>query len=108
MRSARPRLQSLSPDYSHGTRRQQQADVIIESKLFNHLYYFEYPKNVEMSIEDYCDGWRSVKNQFWDPKTKNGIRDLNRIIKDIKLEFEYDNQLNLVYITKVWVAQKQD
>jgi len=95
-------------NYSHGTRREQQADVIIGSKLFNHLYYFERPQLVSMSLDSYISGWKSVKNNFWDLEKKEDMDIFEKITGEIKKEFEKEKRLELIYITKVWVAQKQE
>lgn len=100
-------IRSHVPDYSHGARREQQANVILESMLFNHIYYFEEPQTVKMSIPQYIDGWRSIRNRFWDPATKEGQELLASIIKDIEAEFSGIDSLELIYITKVWIAKKQ-
>lgn len=96
------------PNYSHGVRREQQADIIINSKLFNNLYYFEQPQIINMSLENYLNGWRSVKNDFWDLNTEEGKKLFENIVEDIKEEFKKEEKLKLIYITKVWMAQKQD
>jgi len=100
-------IKKYFPNYSHGTRRQQQADIIIESKLFNHLFYFEIPQIVETSVEDYIDGWKSVTNQFWDLNTLEGKEIFEKIVKDILNEFKSTPVLKLVYVTKIWIAKKQ-
>jgi len=100
-------IKKYYPNYSHGVRRQQQADIIIESKLFNHLYYFEQPEKVMMNVEDYINGWKSVKNQFWDLNSEEGRETFAKIIKDIENGFKGVKELELVYITKIWVAKKE-
>lgn len=95
------------PDYSHGVRRQQQADVIIESGLFNDVHYLEAPQNVMMPLENYCEAWKSVKNEYWDLSKNIGQEALNKILKDMKDELGKNDPLELTYYTKIWIAQKQ-
>jgi len=100
-------IKKYFPDYSHGTRREQQADFILNSGLFNHVSFFEFPKMVEVSLDDYCEAWKSVKNKFWDLETSEGKEILEKIIQDIKKEFR-EGGLNLKYITRIWIAKKKE
>ena len=100
-------IRNYVPDYSHGTRRQQQADVIMDSRLFNHLYYFEESQDVRVGLDQYIDAWKSVKNQHWDLETAEGQEIFDNIVRDIRMEFGDKGYFDLVYVTKVWVAQKE-
>ncbi len=96
------------PTYSHGVRREQQADVILGSGFFNHLFYFEQSENVTMPLEHYLNAWRSVKNNFWNLNTKEGKDKLETILKEIRTEFTGETTLDLRYITRIWVAKRQE
>jgi ubiquinone/menaquinone biosynthesis C-methylase UbiE len=101
-------IREFVPDYSHGTRREQQADVIIASRLFNNLYYLEEPQAVKMSVENFVDGWRSVKNKYWDPATPEGKELLSKIIARIESEFADTPELQITYVTRAWTAKRED
>jgi ubiquinone/menaquinone biosynthesis C-methylase UbiE len=101
-------IKRFVPNYSHGTRREQQADVIIGSNLFNHLYYFEMPQIVKVKIEDYIEAWKSVKNAYWDLDTDEGKKLFEKIVSAIMDEFRETPILNLTYVTKVWTATRID
>jgi ubiquinone/menaquinone biosynthesis C-methylase UbiE len=101
-------IRRFVPDYSHGTRREQQADVIIGSKLFNHLYYCETPQVVDIKLHDYLEAWKSVKNSYWDVTTPDGEELLNRILDAIRQEFADTPVLHLTYVTKTWTVKRVD
>lgn len=101
-------IKKYVPNYTHGTRRESQTDVIKESKLFKNIYYIEEPQLVEVDLENYIEAWKSVKNIFWDLSTKEGNDILNNIIADIRSHFADTKTLQLTYTTKIWVAQKNN
>ena len=94
------------PDYSHGTRREDQDNVIIGSKLFTNIHHIKKAQVVTMSLEDYVTAWRSVKNKYWDLSTQEGQDLFSKIVNDIKNELASNNQMQMTYITKIWCAHK--
>ncbi|MFA6035794.1 MAG: methyltransferase domain-containing protein [Candidatus Micrarchaeia archaeon] len=100
-------ITEVVPEYEHGTRREQQADVIIGSKLFNHLYYLEEPQQVEMPLDRYIEAWKSVKNKYWDLDTEAGRKTFQKILDKMHAEFGKVKALKLTYITKIWTAQRE-
>ncbi|MBR9702482.1 methyltransferase domain-containing protein [Candidatus Woesearchaeota archaeon] len=101
-------LQEFYPEYSHGTRREQQEDVILASRLFNNVYYFEEEQLVAIPLEKYIEAWRSVKNAFWDFSTEEGKATFEKIATRIRDELKDTPVLKLKYDTRVWVAKKID
>jgi ubiquinone/menaquinone biosynthesis C-methylase UbiE len=95
------------PDYSHGTRREPQDEIIIKSNLFKDLYYINKPQKVTMTLDSYIDAWKSVKNKYWDLSTKEGLETFDKIISDIRIELSNNNIIEMVYITKIWFANKK-
>ncbi len=93
-------------EYSHGTRRERQEEVIAESGLFKDIHYIERAKQVETTVDNYINAWRSVKNNYWDLDTNEGRNLFEKIVKDIHEELSKYEKLELTYITKIWVAQK--
>lgn len=94
------------PDYSHGTRREDQDNVIIGSKLFTNIHHIKKAQVVTMSLEDYVTAWRSVKNKYWDLSTQEGQDLFSKIVNDIKNELASNNQMQMTYVTKIWCADK--
>lgn len=101
-------IREFVPEYTHGTRREQQADVIIGSKLFNHLYYYEVPQQVKVPLAQYMDAWRSVRNTYWDAHTPEGKKLLDKIISKIEKEFKNQAVLEITYVTRTWTAKRVD
>lgn len=101
-------IREYVPEYTHGTRREQQSDVIISSRLFNNLYYLEEPQDVEMSVESYLNAWKSVKNPYWDIRTEDGKKLFEQISSAIMHEFADVPLLKLRYVTKAWTAKRED
>ncbi len=92
------------PAYSHGSRREDQRPVLEDSGLFSEIHTIEDPFMFRMSMAQYKDGWRSVKNRFWDSKTEEGRRTLDRILGDIESAYGRDT-LDIPYTTRIWVAR---
>jgi ubiquinone/menaquinone biosynthesis C-methylase UbiE len=101
-------IKRFVPDYSHGTRREQQADVIIASKLFNHIYYLEEPQIVDVELDNYIEAWQSVKNNFWDLDTEEGQILFKQIMDAIRDEFKSTPVLKITYVTRIWTAKRVD
>lgn len=101
-------IKSVIPSYSHGTRRESQADFIISSGLFNDVHYIEEGQIVETSVQDYIDAWKSVKNQFWDLETEQGMALFNMIVEKIKDAYRNVSILKIKYITRIWTAKRVD
>lgn len=92
------------PDYSHGTRREDQTDVISESGLFGAVEYLEHTTTVVRSSQIYLDGWRSVKNNHWDLSSSQGKELQQRILNDIAKALA-DREITMNYTTKIWSAR---
>ena len=94
------------PNYGHGTRREQQADTIIGSRLFNHLYYLEEVQMVDITFENYINAWKSVKNPYWDLQTQAGRELFGKITDAIKKEMG-GAEFHLKYVTRAWTARRE-
>ena len=98
-------IQTVVPNYNPGVRREGQADVILESKLFNDVYFTEHPQKVSRTMDQYINAWRSVKNTYWDLNTSKGRTTLasieNKIIKTFGANFIF----HMVYVTRAWTAR---
>ncbi|MBP9863842.1 methyltransferase domain-containing protein [Patescibacteria group bacterium] len=98
---------SIVPTYQRGTRREGQADIILSSKLFNDVHYIEQPQQVERTLEEYMNGWKSVKNIYWDHETEQGKQTFKAIEDAVKKEFGHLDKLHLTYVTRIWTARVQ-
>lgn len=94
------------PNYSTGTRREDQTPIIQESGLFENINYFEAKQIVSRTIDEYIKAWRSVRNPYWDLKTEQGRLLFNKIVSDVREFLSDKEKLEMTYITKVWIAQK--
>ncbi|EAJ0326289.1 class I SAM-dependent methyltransferase [Campylobacter lari] len=93
------------PNYTRGTRREDQRPVIEKRKdLFDKIIYTEEDFYFHQSIENYINAWRSVKNRYWDVDTKEGAELSMKIMNSIqeRLPKEFD----IKYTTRTWSAKK--
>ncbi|MCR6578201.1 class I SAM-dependent methyltransferase [Campylobacter insulaenigrae] len=93
------------PNYTRGTRREDQRPVIEKRKdLFDNIIYTEEDFYFHQSIENYINAWRSVKNRYWDVDTKEGAELSMKIMNSIqeRLPKEFD----IKYTTRTWSAKK--
>jgi ubiquinone/menaquinone biosynthesis C-methylase UbiE len=98
-------IKSFFPSYSHGVRREDQSDILDATPDFTALDYIEVSQVVDQPMEDYIKAWRSVKNKFWDLKTKEGELVFQQIMEKIRLELP--EILNLNYTTRIWLVRKK-
>jgi ubiquinone/menaquinone biosynthesis C-methylase UbiE len=101
-------IRSVIPDYSHGTRREDQSDVILASKLFKDVVYFEASQQVERTLDQYVEAWKSVRNQFWDLNTAEGKQLFDHLMAKVCQELQTLPKLELTYVTRVWIARRVD
>lgn len=99
-------IKSTFPNYSYGTRREDQVDIINESNLFNHVIKIEGQVLHEQSIDDIIKAWRShaTLHRQAGEKFKEIIHKIEHFLKET-----HGNQLIKVpYITRLWMAQIRD
>lgn len=101
-------IRSFVPAYSHGTRREPQADVILESRLFNDVHYFEEAQRVERTVPDFIAAWASVKNPYWDLATPAGHALFDSIKAALAAELGRQERLTMTYVTRTWTARRID
>lgn len=100
-------IKKYVPNYSHGTRREDQTEVIKKSNLFDEINYIEKAQLVKTELNKYIEAWRSVKNNFWDLLTNEGQELFSKIEQDIREEFKTKEYLEITYTTKIWYCQKK-
>ena len=90
------------PEYSYGTRREDQTEVIKESNLFEDIQSFSGKVIHTVPAEDVIEGWRShgtVHRQA--PEMFEAImEDIAAIIKA-----ENSDMITIPYVTHVWCAK---
>lgn len=89
-------------DYSYGTRREDQTEIIDRSGLFKDVVYVEGTVVHEIPAEDFIEGWKShgtVQRQ-----SRDKFELINLKIREI-VEAKEQKQLKVPYTTRIWMAQ---
>lgn len=96
-------IKSFIPQYSYGTRRQDQSKIINESRLFSNLESFQEKTIHKVSSQQFINAWSSHATL-----ARQSGNDFNKIINDIaKIIRELDvTHLKIPYTTVVFMAQK--
>ncbi len=95
----------LVPGFSHGSRREDQAPVIMASGLFRSVIAFEHPVVHRVPWNHYLEAWRShctLKRQAGDQ--------FETVIHAIETECRptEDSMIAVPYQTRVWLAQRTE
>ncbi len=99
-------ISSFVPNYTRGTRREDQRPIIESHKeLFDSIIYLEEDFYFDQSIENYINAWKSVKNPYWDLDTTQGQELFAAIIE--KMRQTLPQNLHIKYTTRCWSAKKQ-
>lgn len=96
-------LKGQIKDYSYGTRRQDQTDVINESGLFGEVFYLEGTVVHEILAEDFIEGWKSHGTVQRQSKEKFDF--INAKIKEI-VQSKGEEFIKVPYTTRIWMARK--
>lgn len=89
-------------DYSYGTRREDQTEVINQSGLFGGVVYVEGTVLHEILAEDFIEGWKShgtVQRQ-----SKDKFDSINEEIRKV-VEAKNEKYIKVPYTTRIWMAQ---
>ncbi len=95
-------LKSEIFDYSYGTRREDQTDVINQSGLFGDVVYVEGTVVHEILAEDFIEGWKShgtVQRQ-----SKEKFQAVNEKIREL-VEAKGEKYIKVPYTTRIWMAK---
>jgi len=95
------------PDYTYGSRREDQANIIIQSGLFGGVEFIEYPVVHRIKASDFVEGWHSHGNlrRQAGKKFESIIVEIGNVVKQAVGE---DDCIDVPYMTRVWMAEKYD
>ena len=89
-------------DYSYGTRREDQTEVINESGLFQNVIYVEGSVLHDVLAEDFIEGWKSHGTVHRQSKDKFDY--INKQIRNV-VEAKGEEYIKIPYTTRIWMAQ---
>lgn len=89
-------------NYSYGTRREDQTDVINNSELFGEVHYIEGMVKHRMLAEDFIEGWKSHGTVYRQSPDKFEL--LNGKIRET-IESLGSQYIEVPYKTRIWTAQ---
>lgn len=91
-------------DYSYGSRREDQTEVINHSGLFGPVKFISGQVNHTLNAEDFIEGWKSHGTVY-----RQSPKIFEKIIADIRRVVEALHQDTIVvpYTTRIWMAQKK-
>ncbi len=98
-------LKKEIPDYSYGTRREDQTDIINASGLFNEVVYIEGTVVHDVLAEDFIEGWKSHGTVHRQSEDKFGF--INQQIRNA-VEAVGSGYIKIPYTTRIWMAQAKD
>jgi ubiquinone/menaquinone biosynthesis C-methylase UbiE len=96
-------IKTFIPEYSYGTRRQDQSKIINESKLFSYPESFQEKTIHKISSQQFINAWSShatLARQSGD-NFKLIIKDIAKVIRQLDL-----TELEIPYTTVVFMAEK--
>jgi ubiquinone/menaquinone biosynthesis C-methylase UbiE len=92
------------PAYDYGMRREDQTQVIDDSKLFEPVQYFEGSVRHTQAITDCIDAWRShgTLQRQAGPKFATIVGEIGEYLNGLQRK-----SIEVPYVTRVWAAQKR-
>lgn len=95
-------LKTNIENYSYGSRREDQTEVICSSGLFKDVIYIERSVNHSILAEDFIEGWKSHGTVYRQAPDKfyKIIDEIKCSIQDIGKEY-----IEIPYSTRIWMAQ---
>ncbi len=97
-------LKSQIADYSYGTRREDQTEVINRSNLFREVIYVEGTVLHDILTEDFIEGWKSHGTVYRQAKEKFDV--INKEIREF-IESKGKEYIEVPYTTRIWMARKK-
>jgi ubiquinone/menaquinone biosynthesis C-methylase UbiE len=93
-------IHSEVAEYSYGTRREDQTEVIKSSGLFQAVRRIEGSVVHEISTEDYVEAWKSHATL-----ARQAGEKFSKVIKAIKKVVAGRNTISVPYTTRIWYAR---
>lgn len=93
------------PNYSYGTRREDQFAVIEDSNLFENVAKISARVTHQIVTGEFVDAWRS--HATLDRQAGGEFQNLVFEIEQVCSRFEVDGLVAVPYETNLWVAQKK-
>lgn len=89
-------------DYSYGTRREDQTEVIQKSGLFDKVIYLEDTIVHEIPAEDFIEGWKSHGTVYRQSPEKFSLinEEIKKFVESVDAE-----KVKVPYTTRIWMAQ---
>lgn len=98
-------LKAQIENYSYGTRREDQTDVINQSGLFGEVVYLEGTVTHRILASDFIEGWKSHGTVQRQSKEKFDL--INDEIRKL-VEAKGEEYVEVPYTTRIWMAQVMD
>jgi ubiquinone/menaquinone biosynthesis C-methylase UbiE len=92
------------PEYTYGSRREDQIEIINQSNLFKKVNFLEGSVLHTVNKKTWLNAWRShatLARQAGDKQEK-----IIKMIESYLFDFENEN-IEIPYITRIWFAQKK-
>ena len=98
-------LKEQIQNYSYGTRREDQTEVIRQSGFFKEVIYLEDTVIHDISTQDFIEGWKSHGTVMRQSKDKfdNINQEIRKIVESIGKD-----RIQVPYTTRVWMAQVKE
>ena len=92
------------PDYSYGTRREDQTEVIEQSGLFGPVKFVSGRVEHHLDAESFIEGWKSHGTVY-----RQSPEVFEKIIAEIRQVVEqlHQDTIMVPYTTRIWMAQKK-
>lgn len=97
-------LKANIENYSYGTRREDQTEVINASGLFGEVHYLEGRVLHKVAAEDFIEGWKSHGTVYRQSPEK--FEAINAKIRKV-VEAEGKEYIEVPYVTRIWMAKKK-
>lgn len=91
-------------DYSYGTRREDQTEVINASRLFGPVEFISGQIRHQMLAEDFIEGWKSHGTVY-----RQSPEVFEKIVAEIRqvVEALHQDTISVPYTTRIWMARKK-
>lgn len=91
-------------DYSYGTRREDQSEVIERSRLFGPVEFISGQVKHQILAEDFIEGWKSHGTVY-----RQSPEVFEKIVSEIRrvVEALHQEMITVPYTTRIWMARRK-